>query len=63
MKIEEPAAFPISRDRDVRRGSDTRVMILVLVGFGLVHIIGGVLMQRAATGQSDRPVIVGDRGD
>lgn len=43
--------------KKVRRLSETHLMILILLGFGVVHMIGGVLMARAAPDQSP-PLIV-----
>jgi hypothetical protein len=44
------------RERNVRRLSETHLMILVLLGFGIVHVIGGVLMARATT-EHGNPVV------
>jgi hypothetical protein len=46
----------------VRRLSETHLIILILIGFGIVHVIGGVLLARAAPEHS-RPVNVAAWGD
>src|SRR5713226_7235246 len=51
------------RDRNVRRLSETHVIILVLLAFGIVHVIGGVLIARAATEHGSRPVNIAAWGD
>ncbi|KZD21690.1 hypothetical protein A4A58_11140 [Tardiphaga robiniae] len=50
------------RTRNVRRLSETHLMIMVLIGFGIVHVIGGVLLARAAPEHS-RPVNIAAWGD
>jgi len=51
------------RERNVRRLSETHLMILALLGFGIVHVIGGVLIARAATEHGSRPVNIAAWGD
>lgn len=50
------------RKRNVRRLSETHLIILILIGFGIVHVIGGVLLTRAAPEQS-RVVNIAAWGD
>lgn len=50
-------------DKKVRRFSETHLMILILLGFGVVHVIGGVLMARAAPEQGNPPLVVAAWGD
>ena len=50
------------RNRNVRRLSETHLIILILIGFGIVHVIGGVLLARAAPEHS-RPVNIAAWGD
>jgi hypothetical protein len=50
------------RKRNVRRLSETHLIILILIGFGIVHVIGGVLLARAAPEHS-RPVNIAAWGD
>ena len=51
------------RERNVRRLSETHLMILVLLGFGIVHLVGGVLMARAAAEHGSLPVNMAASGD
>jgi hypothetical protein len=51
------------RERHVRRLSKTHLMILVLLGFGIVHVIGGVLMARAAPEHGRAPMNIAAWGD
>lgn len=44
--------------KKVRRLSQTHLMILILLGFGVVHVIAGVLMARAAPEQDNLPLVV-----
>lgn len=44
--------------KKVRRLSETHLMILILLGFGVVHVIAGVLMARAAPEQDNPPLVV-----
>ncbi|UFS76822.1 hypothetical protein LPB73_05355 [Tardiphaga sp. 37S4] len=48
--------------RNVRRLSETHLIILILIGFGIVHVIGGALLARAAPEHS-RPVNIAAWGD
>ena len=48
--------------RNVSRLSETHLIILILIGFGIVHVIGGVLLARAAPEHS-RPVNIAAWGD
>jgi len=50
------------RKRNVRRLSETHLIILILIGFGVVHVIGGVLLARAAPEHS-RPKPLYSQGD
>jgi hypothetical protein len=50
-------------DKKVRRSSETYLMILILLGFGVVHVIGGVLIQRASIRQGNPPLAVVAQGD
>jgi hypothetical protein len=43
------------KNKNVRRLGETHQMILIRLGFGVVHAIGGVLMARAAPEQGDPP--------
>jgi hypothetical protein len=56
------ARSPASHDRK-RTGGETRLMILVLLGFGLVHVIGAILIQRASTERGDPPLILASHTD
>jgi hypothetical protein len=47
----------------MKRLSETHLLILVLLGFGVIHVISGVLIQRASTQQGNRPSIVAAWGD
>lgn len=38
-------------------------MILVLLGFGLLHVIGAILIQRASTERGDPPLILASHTD
>jgi hypothetical protein len=51
------------RERNVKRLSETHLMILVLLGFGIVHMVGGVLIARAATEHGSLPVNMAASGD
>lgn len=51
------------RDKQVRRMSETHLIILVLLGFGIVHVIGGVLLQRASPPQGNSPLVVAGWSD
>jgi hypothetical protein len=51
------------KDRNVKRLSETHLMILVLLGFGIVHVIGGVLIARATIEHGSRPVNIATWGD
>jgi hypothetical protein len=46
------------RGKNAGRLSETQLMVLVLLGFGVVHVIGGVLIARAAPAQGDPPLVV-----
>lgn len=46
------------KGRTVKRLSETHLMILILMGFGVVHVIGGVLMARTAPEQGNPPLVV-----
>jgi hypothetical protein len=48
--------------RNVSRLSETHLIILILIGVGIVHVIGGVLLARAAPEHS-RPVNIAAWGD
>ncbi|MCK1387764.1 hypothetical protein [Bradyrhizobium sp. 21] len=51
------------RDKKMRRLRETHLMILILLGFGVVHVIGAVLMARAAPEQGHPPMVVAASGD
>lgn len=38
-------------------------MILILLGFGAVHVIGANLIQRASAGRGDPPLAVASQAD
>jgi hypothetical protein len=63
MKTRVRQILNSERERNVRRLSETHLMILILLGFGIVHVIGGVLMARAATEPGSRPVNIAASGD
>ncbi|SFI27755.1 hypothetical protein [Bradyrhizobium sp. cf659] len=51
------------RGKNVGRLSETQLMVLILLGFGVVHVIGGVLITRAAPALGDPSLIVAAWGD
>jgi hypothetical protein len=51
------------RNRNVKRLSETHLMILILLGFGIVHVISGVLIARAAPEHGSAPVNIAAWGD
>ncbi|WP_271567490.1 hypothetical protein [Bradyrhizobium sp. CCBAU 11386] len=51
------------RGKNVGRLSETQLMVLILLGFGVVHVIGGVLIARAAPAQGDPSLVVAAWGD
>lgn len=44
--------------KKVRRLSQAHLMILILLGFGVVHVIAGVLTARAAPEQDNLPMVI-----
>ena len=40
-----------------------RLLILILLGFGVVHVIGANLIQRASAERGDPPLAVASRTD
>lgn len=51
------------KDRNVRRLSETNLIIMVLLGFGIVHVISGILIARAETEHGSRPITIAAWGD
>ncbi|SCB50639.1 hypothetical protein GA0061098_1014194 [Bradyrhizobium shewense] len=51
------------REKNMRRLSGTHLMILALIGFGIAHVIGGVLIARAAADHGSRTVDIAAWGD
>ena len=51
------------RGKNVGRLSETQLMVLILLGFGVVHVIGGVLIARAAPAQGEPSLVVAAWGD
>jgi hypothetical protein len=49
--------------KNVGRLSETQLMVLVLLAFGAVHVIGGVVIARAAPEQGDPSLAVAAWGD
>lgn len=38
-------------------------MILILLGFGVVHAVGAILIERTSVGRGDPPLVVASRAD
>ena len=63
MKTRVRKILNSERDGNVKRLSETHLMILILLGFGIVHVVGGIVIARAATEHGSPPVSIAARGD